>query len=111
MRQQPCLPCARVSHVRIAHDSPAPTAAQPFRDRATPILAIPRYPVGARSAMTVEPVSPPSSTVPAGDAAARPAARTRLARRVLEVPPSGIRKFFDVLATMPDVISLGVGEP
>jgi aminotransferase len=27
------------------------------------------------------------------------------------VPPSGIRKFFDILATMTDVISLGVGEP
>ena len=27
------------------------------------------------------------------------------------MPPSGIRKFFDVIATMPDVISLGVGEP
>jgi hypothetical protein len=27
------------------------------------------------------------------------------------VPPSGIRKFFDVLNSMPDVISLGVGEP
>jgi aminotransferase len=27
------------------------------------------------------------------------------------VPPSGIRKFFDVLATMDDVISLGIGEP
>ena len=27
------------------------------------------------------------------------------------MPPSGIRKFFDVLASMPDVISLGVGEP
>ena len=37
--------------------------------------------------------------------------RSRLARRVLEVPPSGIRKFFDVVATMPDVISLGIGEP
>ena len=37
--------------------------------------------------------------------------RSRLARRVLEVPPSGIRKFFDVIATMPDVISLGIGEP
>ena len=35
---------------------------------------------------------------------------SRLARRVLDVPPSGIRKFFDVLATMPDVISLGVGR-
>jgi aminotransferase len=37
--------------------------------------------------------------------------RTRLSRRVQEVPPSGIRRFFDVLANMPDVISLGVGEP
>ena len=35
----------------------------------------------------------------------------RLSERVRAVPPSGIRKFFDVIATMPDVISLGVGEP
>ncbi len=40
-----------------------------------------------------------------------PTIRTRLSKRVREVPPSGIRKFFDVLASMPDVISLGVGEP
>src|SRR3954465_9843310 len=38
-------------------------------------------------------------------------ARARLSERVGAVPPSGIRKFFDVIATMPDVISLGVGEP
>ncbi|MEO6349465.1 MAG: aminotransferase class I/II-fold pyridoxal phosphate-dependent enzyme [Candidatus Limnocylindrales bacterium] len=38
-------------------------------------------------------------------------ARQRLSERVRNVPPSGIRKFFDVIATMPDVISLGVGEP
>src|ERR1700693_611812 len=37
--------------------------------------------------------------------------RSRLSQRVEAVPPSGIRKFFDVIATMPDVISLGVGEP
>jgi aminotransferase len=37
--------------------------------------------------------------------------RARVAERVGLVPPSGIRKFFDVVATMPDVISLGVGEP
>jgi aminotransferase len=37
--------------------------------------------------------------------------KSRLAQRVQAVPPSGIRKFFDVIATMPDVISLGVGEP
>ena len=37
--------------------------------------------------------------------------KMRLSERVRSVPPSGIRKFFDVIATMPDVISLGVGEP
>jgi aminotransferase len=40
-----------------------------------------------------------------------PTVRSHLSRRVREVPPSGIRKFFDVLNSMPDVISLGVGEP
>jgi aminotransferase len=34
-----------------------------------------------------------------------------VAKRVAEVPPSGIRKFFDIVATMKDVISLGIGEP
>jgi aminotransferase len=34
-----------------------------------------------------------------------------LARRVVELKPSGIRKFFDIVATMDDVISLGIGEP
>lgn len=37
--------------------------------------------------------------------------RERIAQRVIRVPPSGIRRFFDIAATMPDVISLGVGEP
>jgi aminotransferase len=42
----------------------------------------------------------------------RPPLSTRvLARRVDEVPRSGIRRFFDIMATMTDVISLGVGEP
>jgi aminotransferase len=42
----------------------------------------------------------------------RPPLSTRvLARRVDEVPRSGIRRFFDITATMTDVISLGVGEP
>ncbi|MDO9302364.1 MAG: aminotransferase class I/II-fold pyridoxal phosphate-dependent enzyme [Anaerolineales bacterium] len=35
----------------------------------------------------------------------------RLSRRVAELKPSGIRKFFDIVATMKDVISLGIGEP
>jgi aminotransferase len=34
-----------------------------------------------------------------------------LSRLVRELAPSGIRKFFDVAASMQDVISLGVGEP
>ncbi len=37
--------------------------------------------------------------------------REVLAQRVRKVKPSGIRKFFDIINTMPDVISLGVGEP
>jgi len=34
-----------------------------------------------------------------------------LATRVRSVKPSGIRRFFDLIAGMEDVISLGVGEP
>jgi aminotransferase len=34
-----------------------------------------------------------------------------LARSVVGLKPSGIRKFFDIVATMQDVISLGIGEP
>jgi aminotransferase len=34
-----------------------------------------------------------------------------LAHRVASLKPSGIRKFFDIVATMKDVISLGIGEP
>ncbi len=34
-----------------------------------------------------------------------------LAKRVAGLKPSGIRKFFDIAATMKDVISLGIGEP
>src|SRR6187397_1208441 len=40
-----------------------------------------------------------------------PLAQRALSERVRAVPPSGIRRFFDILATMDDVISLGVGEP
>jgi aminotransferase len=34
-----------------------------------------------------------------------------IADRVLEIPRSGIRDFFEVVQTMTDVISLGIGEP
>jgi aminotransferase len=37
--------------------------------------------------------------------------RDFVAKRVAELKPSGIRKFFDIVATMDDVISLGIGEP
>lgn len=35
----------------------------------------------------------------------------RVARSVAAIPPSGIRRFFDIVSQMEDVISLGVGEP
>lgn len=37
--------------------------------------------------------------------------RNFISHRVQSVPPSGIRRFFDIAATMKDVISLGIGEP
>jgi aminotransferase len=47
---------------------------------------------------------------------ATPATTTRdlgsyVSERVQETPLSGIRRFFDIAATMDDVISLGIGEP
>ncbi len=37
--------------------------------------------------------------------------RNPLADEVVKIKPSGIRKFFDIVAEMKDAISLGVGEP
>lgn len=37
--------------------------------------------------------------------------RNPLSKKVIDIKPSGIRKFFDVVSEMPDAISLGVGEP
>lgn len=37
--------------------------------------------------------------------------RDPLAKKVVEIKPSGIRKFFDIVSEMKDAISLGVGEP
>lgn len=37
--------------------------------------------------------------------------RNPLADKVIEMKPSGIRKFFDIVSEMEDAISLGVGEP
>ncbi|HVC33960.1 MAG TPA: aminotransferase class I/II-fold pyridoxal phosphate-dependent enzyme [Chloroflexota bacterium] len=41
----------------------------------------------------------------------RSARKDRVAARVRGVAPSGIRRFFELIQTMDDVISLGVGEP
>ena len=38
-------------------------------------------------------------------------ARDVISKRVKGIPPSGIRKFFDILSSMEGAISLGVGEP
>ena len=37
--------------------------------------------------------------------------RNPLSKKVVEIAPSGIRKFFDLVSEMKDAISLGVGEP
>ncbi|MGF1525215.1 MAG: aminotransferase class I/II-fold pyridoxal phosphate-dependent enzyme [Candidatus Competibacterales bacterium] len=43
------------------------------------------------------------------DSRSRP--RTRLAPHLQQVPPSGIRDFFEIVASRREVISLGIGEP
>ena len=37
--------------------------------------------------------------------------RNPLSDTIVQIKPSGIRKFFDIVSEMPDAISLGVGEP
>lgn len=37
--------------------------------------------------------------------------RSPLSKTVVQIQPSGIRKFFDIVSEMKDAISLGVGEP
>jgi aminotransferase len=37
--------------------------------------------------------------------------KSRISQRVQGLPPSGIRKFFDLVEQMPEAISLGIGEP
>ena len=34
-----------------------------------------------------------------------------LSDKIVNIAPSGIRKFFDIVSEMPEAISLGVGEP
>ena len=37
--------------------------------------------------------------------------RNPLSDKIVDIKPSGIRKFFDIVSEMDDAISLGVGEP
>ena len=37
--------------------------------------------------------------------------RNPISDKVKNIQPSGIRKFFDIVSEMDDVVSLGVGEP
>lgn len=52
-----------------------------------------------------------TTTLPDGAMGAAATSAGRIAARIQAVPPSGIRRFFDIAATMDDVISLGIGEP
>jgi aminotransferase len=53
----------------------------------------------------------PAEAAGAASGARPPLAERVLSERVRSVPPSGIRRFFEILAHMTDVISLGIGEP
>ena len=85
---------------------PAELAARrPTRRRRRPPSGCPQHAVGVVPLMTDRLDRPTPQRRPP------PLAERALAERVRAVPPSGIRRFFDILATMDDVISLGVGEP
>ncbi|TET40939.1 MAG: aminotransferase class I/II-fold pyridoxal phosphate-dependent enzyme [Dehalococcoidia bacterium] len=49
--------------------------------------------------------------MPNTKSAATGARHNLISQKVATLPPSGIRKFFDLLASMEDIISLGIGEP
>jgi aminotransferase len=91
-----------------------PDATTPPADRSA-IGSAPPLTIGSATPLTIgsaPPLTIGSAPAPAPAPTPAPTAPSpRLAERVRAVPPSGIRRFFDVVATMPDVISLGVGEP
>ena len=45
------------------------------------------------------------------DSKSHPEKRSLVAPHIAALPKSGIRDFFDLVSTMKDVISLGIGEP
>ena len=86
MNDCPCT-CIRISMICLLHleDQPAhdkPTVSDPVHSNGCP--------------------KPSAICVPTTPASAS---------RVQAVPPSGIRRYFDIAATMEDVVSLGIGEP
>ncbi len=58
--------------------------------------------------MSIEPAAAPRA---AGEAAGADSPARFLSSTIRDMPPSGIRRFFDMLAEMKDVISLTIGEP
>jgi aminotransferase len=60
---------------------------------------------------TLNPAFPSIPSVPVVPSKGEPVDKKYLSERVVTLKPSGIRKFFDIVATMQDVISLGIGEP
>jgi len=59
--------------------------------------------------MSIEPAAAPRPDI--GPAPEGPSADRFLSSTIRDMPPSGIRRFFDMLAEMKDVISLTIGEP
>ena len=59
--------------------------------------------------MSIEPAAVPRPDL--GPATPGPSADRFLSSTIRDMPPSGIRRFFDMLAEMRDVISLTIGEP
>ena len=49
--------------------------------------------------------------MPDAKSASAEALDSLISQKVVTLPPSGIREFFDLLSSMEDVISLGIGEP
>ncbi len=62
-------------------------------------------------ALTGEPGGPSNRDYPSSRQRGASLNQPYLAHRVASLKPSGIRRFFDIVATRHDVISLGIGEP
>src|SRR5207249_8878478 len=77
---------------RLRRGAPAPCRARIRAGDAAPLVA-----TGARAA--------------GGGMSQAPSRRSPIAAKVQRIPSSGIRKFFDLVASLEGGISLGIGEP